>query len=809
MLRIIKILLLLPFLIAARENCMAFQQSVIKGFVKDSTGLPIENVSVSISGTGSGGYTGKSGFYSIRAGMNGKECTLVFSHIGFRSETRTIRCDIPEITIDIILRAEVSNLGEITVSSQKLPLAPGLTAIPVKDINLLPSPSGSFEAILKTMPGVASHNELSSQYSVRGGNYDENLVYVNDVEIFRPFLIRSGQQEGLSFINPDLVESVNFSSGGFDASYGDKMSSVLDIKYRKPVSFHGSVSLGLLTSSVHLEGADKTGRLTFLVGARYKSSSMMLKTLDAKGDYHPVFADIQSILTWKTGPGSNLSLLASYASNTYKYIPESMTSSFGTEAEAYQLYVLFEGGEKDRYSTFNGALAWELADKGNVKHKFLLSSYVSDESETFDIRGSYRLDNLDKNTGSENFSDSIMNIGIGSFLSHARNKLLATILSFQYNGEKESGKISLKWGLGIREQHFDDRLKEWKMEDSAGYSVPYNTESLRVSSLISTVNNLITCTGDAWFESTGKFMAGSNEIRLNAGIRGLYDSFTDEILASPRFSAKLTTEGKLAFWLSGGWYYQPPLYREMRFPDGTINDNIRSQKSIHMIAGMSYDFMAWERPFRLTAEIYNKILSDIIPYYMDNVRLIYSGENSAEGFSRGLDLRLNGEFVEGAESWISLSLMDSRLVIPSSGYGWFPTPSDQTFSTNIFFQDYFPGYPTWRAHITIAFATGLPIISPFSDRYDQYYRLPPYRRVDLGMTKIIKSRNSVVSPKSFFRFFDELVAGVEIFNLLDINNTVSYFWVRTLNNLSGQSREYAIPDYLTGRCLNLKIMAKF
>jgi hypothetical protein len=315
--------------------------------------------------------------------------------------------------------------------------------------------------------------------------------------------------------------------------------------------------------------------------------------------------------------------------------------------------------------------------------------------------------------------------------------------------------------------------------------------------------------GDAYFESSAIIKAGENEIHLNAGIRGLYNSFTDEVLVSPRLGAKLITDGSLTFWLNGGLYYQPPLYREMRYPDGTINYNIRSQRSIHIVAGMAYDFTAWERPFKLTAELYNKSLSSIIPYHLDNVRLIYSGENSANGYSRGIDLRLNGEFVEGAESWISISLMDSKLEIPSTSYGWFPSPSEQTFSTNVFFQDYFPGYPSWRAHINIAFETGLPIISPYNERYDQYYRLPAYRRVDLGITKIIKGRNSVVSSGSFLRFFDELVAGVEIFNLLDINNTVSYYWIKTINNLIGQSRQYAIPDYLTGRCLNFRLMAKF
>jgi hypothetical protein len=413
------------------------------------------------------------------------------------------------------------------------------------------------------------------------------------------------------------------------------------------------------------------------------------------------------------------------------------------------------------------------------------------------------------NSGSENFSDSIMNIGIGSFLSHARNRLQASISAFQYKGERESGNINLNWGFRIRNENFSDLIKEWRMEDSAGYSIPYNSEALKVSSLISSENKLNNWSGDAYFESSGSIKAGKKEIQVNGGLRGLYNSFTDEILVSPRISARLITGGRISFWLSGGLYYQPPLYREMRYPDGSLNNNISSQKSVHIVAGMTFDFKAWDRPFRLSTEIYNKILSDIIPYHMDNVRLIYSGENSAEGFSRGIDLRLNGEFVEGAESWISISLMDSKLKIPAETYGWFPSPADQTFSTNIFFQDWLPGHPDWRAHVNILFATGFPVISPYNDRYDQYIRLPAYRRVDLGITKIIIGKNSRASQRSFLRFFDELIAGIEIFNLIDINNTVSYYWVKTLNNLSGQSRQYAVPDYLTGRSLNLKVMAKF
>lgn len=809
MLRLSNIFILLFLIISAREECFAIQQSIINGIVRDSTGLPIENVSVYIPSYNTGAYTDVSGNYAIHINMDGKESSLFFSHIGYITAKKSIRFDKPQIRLDIILKVDLSNIGEINITSRKMSLPVGLTMIPVKDINLLPSASGSFEAILKTMPGVASHNELSSQYSVRGGSFDENLVYVNDIEIYRPFLIRSGQQEGLSFINPDLVSSVNFSPGGFDASYGDKMSSVLDIKYRKPLSSHASISPGLLTSSAHVEGIDRKGKLTYLIGVRYKSTRMMLKTLDSKGDYQPVFADIQSLITFKTGTNSALTLLTTYSSNTYNFIPQSRTSTFGSESQAYQLYILFSGGEKDRYNTMNNVIGWEFRGSGEVKHKLLFSSFLTNESESFDIRGYYSLNNLDKNNGSENFSDSLMNIGIGSFISHARNRLSATITSFQYKGEKESGNIGFRWGLRVRNEIFDDRIKEWKMADSAGYAIPYDPEILKVSSLISSVNHIINWSGDFYFETTGNITAGNNIIILNGGLRGLYNSLTDEFLASPRLAARLITRGSVSFWLAGGLYYQPPFYREMRFPDGTLNRNIKSQKSIHTVAGVTYDFKAWDRPFRLSGEIYNKVLSDIIPYRIDNVRLIYSGENSATGFSRGIDLRLNGEFVPGAESWISVSVMDSHLKIPGTLYGWFPSPSDQRFSTNIFFQDYLPGYPTWWAHLNLAFATGLPIISPYNDRYDQYHRLPAYRRVDLGITKVIKGRNAVVSAGSFLRYFDELIAGLEVYNLLDINNTVSYFWVRTINNLSGQSRQFAIPDYLTGRSLNLKIIAKF
>ena len=785
------------------------QQAVLKGIVSDSTGHPVESVSISISGLSRGTITDQNGIYSIKVPSDGSEYLVLYSHVGFKTQKLTIKCDQPEITINVILSEEVKGIGEITVSSGRAGIENALMRIPIKDIHLLPSPSGSFEVILKSMPGVASNNELSSQYSVRGGSYDENLVYVNDIEIFRPFLIRSGQQEGLSFINPDLVSSVRFSSGGFSAVYGDKMSSVLDITYKSPVINKGSVKLGLLTSSAHYEGISKKYKLSYLFGIRYKSSRLMLKTLDSKGNYQPVFADIQSLLKYKTGTRSSLTLLSTFSSNTYNFTPQSRESSFGNEAAAYRLYVLFAGSEKDRYKTYNNNLTWEISEKNNFNHKIILSALNSTEKESFDIRGWYSLNNLDKNYGSDNISDSLMNIGIGSWLSHARNNLFANIFSLTYKGEKNLSGSSIYWGLKIRNDNFEDRIKEWTKVDSAGFSLPVNSENLLITNLISSENSIHNWLYDFYLQALKHFAIGYNKATVNAGIRTFYDSYSKKLLASPRITTSIEAGRNLTFHLSGGIYYQPPFYRERRYPDGKLNPQIKSQKSFHTVLGMNYYFTAWGRPFSLTTELYNKILTNIIPYRLDNVRLVYSGENMAEGYSRGIDFHLTGEFVPDAESWISLSVMDSKLKIPSKGTVLFPSPSDQTVNMNIFFQDYLPGYPTWRAHINIAFVTGIPVISPYNDRYDQYHRMPAYRRVDLGITKVIKGPKSTLHGDKLLKYFDEVFAGLEIFNLMDINNTISYLWIKTVNNLNGDARQFAVPNYLTGRSLNLRLAATF
>jgi hypothetical protein len=784
-------------------------QTIIKGLVKDSAGHPLELVNVTLLNTSIGTSTDINGSYSLKISSKENDHTVIFSLLGFKTQQSVIKSDDKEITFNTILYEDPKGLGEIKVSATRNENANNFVSIPVKDIHLLPSPSGSFESILKTMPGVSSNNELSSQYSVRGGNYDENLVYVNDIEIFRPFLIRSGQQEGLSFINSDLTSSVRFSSGGFSANYGDKMSSVLDISYKVPVSNKGSVNLGLLTSSAHYEGISKNKKLTYLIGTRYKSNRLMLNTLETKGDYQPVYADIQSLISYKTGMRSSFSLLTSYSSNIYNFTPQSRESSFGNDTEAYRLYVLFAGREKDRYKTWINNLTWQISEKNNFTHKFILAAMRSTEQESFDISGWYSLSNLDKEYGSDNMSDSLMNIGIGNILTHARNSLSARIFSFTYKGEIYLGSGLLQWGSKIRNDSFEDNIREWTKIDSAGYSLPANTQDLLVKSLIKSENIINSWLCETYVQGVKHFYISNSKASLNAGLRFVYDSYTRELLASPRASGTIDAGKNLSVHFSGGIYYQPPLYREMRYPDGTLNTSIKSQKSVHAVAGINYYFKAWGRPFSLTAELYNKSLSDIIPYRIDNVRIIYSGENSAEGYSRGIDFHLNGEFVPDAESWISLSLMDSKLRIPSLQTGMFPSPSDQTVNFNMFFQDYLPGYPTWRAHLNIAYVTGIPIISPYNDSYDQYHRLPPYRRVDLGITKIIKGPKSNIKGDKILRYFNEVYAGAEIFNLLDINNTVSYFWIKTVNNIVGEVKQFAVPNYLTGRSLNLKLAATF
>jgi len=783
--------------------------TVIKGYVSDTSGMPLALVNIGIKDLPYGTYSGEDGSYSLSLPADNDIHHIVFSIIGYDYHEMNFTAKPDTLVINTILKPMMTRLGEVIITELGQRDAPTLKNLPLKDIRLIPSVSGSIEKLLVSFPGVNSGNELSNQYTVRGGNFDENLVYINDIEIYHPALIKTGQQEGLSILNPDLIKSVRFSAGGFNAMYGDRMSSVLDIRYREPEDLRGSVKTGLLLNTFHVEGKANDNRFSFLAGARYKTNQLLLQTLDTKGNYKPSFYDIQTLMKYSLSKRADLSLMGSYNSNTYSFIPASRRSTFGNINEAYQLYVLYDGSETDSYNSLNLALTLSLASETGLNNKLIVHYYSSVEEENYDIRGSYALNLLDKDMGSENFGDSIMNVGVGSWLYHARNILRFKIFTFNYKGRWENSNNMLSWGIKYNNEKGIDKIREWEKIDSAGFSIPYSDSQLTLSNVI--LNDTIMSTGrlEAYIIDNYTLSLSGHRFIFTGGARLSYWSFSNEFLFSPRVSASWSPpSNSVRFYLSGGVYYQPPHYREMRYPSGRINQDIRSQKSVHTVIGANYDFTIGVTPFRLTGEIYYKNLKYLIPYKYDNVRIIYSAENIARGFVRGIDLRLNGEFVKNAESWISLSLMDAQHDITDDGYGFFPAPSDSRFSVNLFFQDYFPSNPTYRAHLNLHYSTGIPVSSPYTNRYDSYHRMPSYRRVDIGFTKVLKSKYST-NEGSPFSFFDEIIAGFEIFNLLDIRNTISYNWLTTVNNLSGETRQYAVPNYLTGRSFNFKCLLTF
>lgn len=811
MLKLIKILIP-AFLIFILNPALFSQQQfkIITGRISDSTGKAIPLTNIAVSGRPDGTFSDNNGLFFLSTVADRSEQVLVISSIGYVTKEVPFLATIDTMHLNIKMEIDIKVLHEVIVRDEGLREAPSMFRIPIKDISFIPVTTGAIESVLKSMPGVNSPNELSNQYLVRGGNYDENLVYVNDIEIYRPLLIKSGRQEGLSFINQDLTGSVTFSTGGFNASYGDKMSSVLDIKYREPDQFRGSVRAGLLTSSVHAEGISKGKKFSFITGARYMTNRFLLKTLDTRANYTPAFYDLQTLMSLITGDKSVLKLLVTYSYNRYRFVPISQRSSFGNFKEAYQLYVAYNGSETDSYQTTNSALSWEWNPAGNFENRFIIQYFNTSETETYDIRGHYSLNLLDKNLGSENMGDSIMNIGIGSWLDHARNSLKGEIISLSFKSRWEHANNVLSWGLKLNNEHITDNINEWRRLDSAGYTVPYSQEELLLTKWINTNNNTYSRRFEGYLIDNYQVTVNDNSLILTGGARVTYWSFNNELLFSPRISVRwIDQEDKLSVYFSTGTYYQPPFYREMRFPDGTINKNIKSQKSIHYVLGSSWNLIIGTTPFRLTAEAYYKRLNNLIPYKFDNVRIIYSGENSAEGRVKGLDLRIHGEFVRDAESWVSVSIMDARHNILDDNYPEYPAPTDIRFSTNIFFQDYFPSDPSYKAHINIHFSTGMPVSSPYEDRYDNYYRMPPYRRVDIGFTKVLKDKMAHIGKDNRFSFFESIIIGMEIFNLIDINNTISYHWLTTVNNLNGESRQFAVPNYLTGRSLNLRVTATF
>ena len=789
------------------------QTAHVEGHVVDIKGQPLEYANVAIEATAIGAVTDSAGFFRLRvpAGQNQR---LLISHLGYVSRSISLNLQAGELRrLNITLEPAVTELPDVQVSERQQ-LSTDIVRLDPRLTRVLPGPSAGVEGLIKTLPGVSSTSELTSQYSVRGGNYDENLVYVNGIEIYRPFLVRSGQQEGLSFLNSDMVESISFSAGGFDARYGDKMSSVLDIQYKTPGQFGGSASMSLLDGSLFLEGS--RGPLGALLGLRHKSNQYLLGTLETRGEYRPSFSDIQTLLTYNISPRTRLSFLANYSNNSFLFEPREQNTRFGTVTDVRQLTVYFDGQEVDRFMTAMGALSLDHQVHDDLNLRFSTSLFNMDESENFDIMGQYWLHRVETDMGSDDFGQPVGTpLGVGTFLHHARNYLNAILWNASHSGQWITGNQNFRWGFTFQHEDIYDRLREWSLIDSAGYSLPRAPyHQILLQDTLRARIQLQSNRFSGYLQDTWELSQSHGRFAITAGIRANYWNYNRQLLLSPRATLlyKPLWAPLWTFRASAGFFHQPPFYRELRDLQGRLNKNIRAQESFHLVLGTEYHFTAWDRPFKYSTEIYYKNLRHLIPYELDNVRIRYYAENSARGYAAGIDLKVNGEFVPGVESWLSLSLMDTRERIIrqvdepglSAWSAYIPRPMDQRLNFSMFFQDFLPSNPSYKVQLGFIFATGVPFGPPAFDREGDTLRMPSYKRVDIGFSKQIIGPQSSFRENSPWRHLNSMWISAEIFNLLEINNTISYMWIRDVEN-----RLFAVPNRLTSRLINLKLVAQF
>ena len=805
--RSIKLLLFQLILILSASSVIAqSNNATLYGKITDEAGKPVEMANISIKSTSIGTVSNRNGEFLLRIPAK-KPVVIVFSIIGYQWVEKNITASEEQrLELNVSLQKKDQQIDEVQVTDQRRNKTNMDRIDPKYITSIVDAGTGGVEALIKTLPGVSTNNELSSQYSVRGGNFDENLVYVNDIEVYRPFLIRAGQQEGMSFINSDMVSSIEFSAGGFDAKYGDKMSSVLDIKYRKPTEFAGSASVSLLGGSLQLEDLSKNGKFSHITGIRYKTNKYLLGTLDEKGEYNPRFIDAQTYMTYKFSKAFDVSFLGNVAQNQYDFIPQTRKTSFGTFNTAYNATVYFEGQEIDKFVTSTGALVANYHPGERLNMKFIASAFHSKEEETYDILGQYYLNELERNLGSANLGDSVLNIGVGTFLNHARNYLNATVYSLEHKGAYNSERHLLNWGVKVQREMINDKMNEWILRDSTGYAIPYKGDKIQLFSTSNTDNSMNSTRFTGYIQDTYQIPVNKGSLYVTGGLRAQYWSFSKEFLLSPRGTLRYYPDwdANFVFHLSGGIYYQPAFYKELKDREGIIYPNTKAQKSTQVLFGTDYIFRAWDRPFKFTSEMYFKLMTNLIPYKIDNVRIRYLSNQTANGYATGLDMKVNGEFVSGIESWASLSIMKTEEDILNDGHGYLPRPTDQRFSFSVFFQDYFPGNPTLKMHMTAFYGSRLPAGPPNSERYMDVFRIPPYRRIDLGMSKVLIDPSHKTYRYKAFNSIKDLWLDLEVFNLLGINNTISYFWVA---NNSGDM--FGVPNYLTKRKLNLKLTVKF
>lgn len=781
----------------------AVAQISVSGKVTDEKEAPIEFATIRVMGTAIGTNSNLKGEFSLSVA----QCDTLLvevSCIGYASIKRQYVKPKGKITLNAKLYPKSQELREVQVVEIKRQTNQ-MQTIDAKALRLTPDASGgSVEAVLSTMAGVSSKNEMSSQYMVRGGSYDENSVYINGIEIYRPQLISSGQQEGLSIINPDMVGSVNFSTGGFSAEYGDKMSSVLDIAYREPEAFEGAVSLSLQGGSLSIGQSNK--RFSQLHGFRYKRNSSLLGSLETKGEYDPQYFDYQTNLNYKIGEKWKASFLGNISINNYRFTPQNRNTSFGTSTNAKQFTVYFDGHEKDKFETYFGALSLNYRYSKNSDMSLLASGYLTNELVSYDIHGEYWLDEA----GTSGEGGVGGELGVGKYHEHARNRLKMSVFSLGMKGNMAFGRNKLSYGMSFNRETIYERASEWEQRDSAGYSLPHTGNGVQMVYNLTSKQDFCSNRISAFAQDVFRITNDAGYWTVNGGVRLSYWDFNSEFLISPRVSVGFIPKSneRFALRMAAGMYCQSPYYKEYRMEKLdeygnayiALNKDIKSQRSIHFIAGGDYTFRSNNRPFKFTAEMYYKNLSNVIPYEIDNLKLVYSGLNESKGYVTGVDLKFFGQFVEGTDSWISFSLMKTQEELNGVKV---PRPTDQRYSFALFFTDYFPKFPKAKFSLKAIFSDGLPTTSPRATRDISYFRVPAYKRVDAGISyQLVGGENKPTS--GVLKSFKSVWLGVDVFNLFDISNVSSYYWVTDVNEM-----QYAVPNYLTRRQLNVRLSVNF
>ena len=786
---------------------MMAQEFTLQGRVTDDDNNPVELATVSVASQGKVAFTSLRGEFSMHL-HSADSVAVKFSMIGYKTKVRVLRRPRGKQTLQVILHADATMLDDVNVTGEKIQ-SDQTQEIKVKDIRMAPSASGNgVEGIIQQQAGVSTHSELSSQYNVRGGAFDENSVYINNVEIYRPFLVRSGQQEGLSVINPYMVDKIGFSTGGYGAKYGDKMSSALDITYKtlkakgkKPI-VEGSVAASLLGADTYI--GIGTRRLSWLNSVRYKTTSYLLGSLETKGEYKPQYLDYQTYLSYQPNKRWKIDFIGYISDNHYNFEPSDRETSFGTMENVKSFRVYFDGQEKDRFLTYFGTLGITRHITQNTSLSLLGSAFHTKEQEKYDIQGQYWLDQ----------TETSENLGVGTYFEHARNYLTARVMSAKLMLRHKVKKHNAEAAITLKREHIEENSIEYEMRDSAGYSIPHNGKDLNMIYSMKARNKLNANRIEAYIQDTYRFSGGTADstgngqthYTLNYGVRMSHWNFNRETILSPRVSLAIipANHENTTFRLAAGLYYQAPFFKELRDTTtvngvtvASLNEKIKSQRSIHFIAGYDYRFRMNNQRFRFSAEAYYKALANLVPYSVSNVKVVYYGQNECNGHAAGLDFKLYGEFVPGTDSWLSLSLMDTRMKLGGKSI---PLPTDQRYAVNLFFTDYFPGSKKWRMSLKLAFADGLPFAAPHKELETNSFRATAYRRADIGMSYQLLD-NSRREKKTFLK---NVTLGVDCLNLFGIDNVNSYYWVTDVT-----SQQYAVPNYLTGRQLNARILLEF